>query len=124
MLGQVPDGTGGMKEVTFAEGDVPEAQYNRYHLKVEINGDHIIYWINSKKVCDITQDYYTTGKFGLNVWNGASEFRNVVLNSNSIGSEIAKTETTTGAAVTVDETAGVEKTEIAMTGDKTTSAEQ
>ncbi|OVE66908.1 glycosyl hydrolase family 32 [Clostridium diolis] len=122
LFGQVPDGTGGMKEVTFAEGDVPEAQYNRYHLKVEINGDHIIYWINSKKVCDITQDYYTTGKFGLNVWNGASEFRNIVLNSNSIGSEIAKTETTTGAAVTVDETAGIEKTEIAMTGDKTTSA--
>ncbi|WP_238900879.1 GH32 C-terminal domain-containing protein [Clostridium sp. YIM B02500] len=123
LFGQVPDETGGMKEVTFAEGDVPEAQYNRYHLKVEINGDHIIYWINSKKVCDITQDYYTTGKFGLNVWNGASEFRNIVLNSNSIGSEIAKTETTTGAAVTVDETAGIEKTEIAMTGDKTTSAE-
>ncbi|NSB13432.1 GH32 C-terminal domain-containing protein [Clostridium beijerinckii] len=123
LFGQVPDGTGGMKEVTFAEGDVPEAQYNRYHLKVELNGDHIIYWINSKKVCDITQDYYTTGKFGLNVWNGASEFRNIVLNSNSIGSEIAKTETTTGAAVTVDETAGIEKTEIAMTGDKTTSAE-
>ena len=34
-----------------------------------------------------------------------------------------KTETTTGAAVTVDETAGIEKTEIAMRGDKTTSVE-
>ena len=43
LFGQVPDGTGGMKEVTFAEGDVPEAQYNRYHLKVELNGNHIIY---------------------------------------------------------------------------------
>jgi fructan beta-fructosidase len=100
LFGQVPDGTGGMKEVTFAEGDVPEAQYNRYHLKVELNGNHIIYWINSKKVCDITQDYYTTGKFGLNVWNGASEFRNITLNEDSV-LEVGQTSTTTRAAVDI-----------------------
>lgn len=93
LFGQVPDGNGGMKEVVFAEGDVPEAQYNRYHLKVELNGNHIIYGINNKKVCDITQDYYKTGKFGLNVWNGASEFRNITLTSD------AAVTVTTGAAV-------------------------
>ncbi|AGX43051.1 glycoside hydrolase family 32 protein [Clostridium saccharobutylicum] len=120
LFGQVPDGNGGMKEVTFAEGDVPEAQYNRYHLKVELNGNHIIYWINNKKVCDITQDYYTTGKFGLNVWNGASEFRNITLTSDAAVtatapvkeevpvSKVADTiegdiTVTTGAAVTVAE---------------------
>ncbi|OPJ65978.1 GH32 C-terminal domain-containing protein [Clostridium chromiireducens] len=98
LFGQVPDGTGVMKEVTFAEGDVPEAQYNRYYLKIELNGNHIIYWINSKKVCDITQNYYTTGKFGLNVWNGASEFRNITLTSDATAGSITDT---TGAAVTV-----------------------
>ena len=89
-----------MKEVEFAEGDVPEAQYNRYHLKIELNGNHIIYWINGKKVCDVTQDYYTTGKFGLNVWNGASEFRNITLNRDSV-LEAGQTSTTTGAAVDI-----------------------
>ncbi|MHC1685869.1 MAG: GH32 C-terminal domain-containing protein [Clostridiaceae bacterium] len=85
LFAQVPDGNGGMKEVSLAEGDVPEAQYNRYHFKFELNGNHIIYWINGKQVCDVTQDYYTTGKFGLNVWNGASEFRNIALASTATG---------------------------------------
>ena len=102
-----PDKNGSMKEVTLAEGDVPEAQYNRYHLKVELNGNHIIYWINNKKVCDVPQDYYTTGKFGLNVWNGASEFRNITLTNDADQvSKVADTmggnvTVTTGAAVTV-----------------------
>ncbi|EKQ57137.1 MAG: beta-fructosidase, levanase/invertase, partial [Clostridium sp. Maddingley MBC34-26] len=100
LFAQVPDGNGGMKEVAFAgaEGDVPEAQYNRYHLKLELNGNHIIYWINGQKVCDVTQDYYTTGKFGLNVWNGASEFRNITLTSDTTGAAVT---VTTGAAITV-----------------------
>ena len=106
LFGQVPDGNGGMKEVKFAEGDVAEAQYNRYHLKIEINGNRIIYLINGQKVCDITQDYYTTGKFGLNVWNGASEFRNITLNEDSV-LEVGQTSTTTGAAVNIALIAGV-----------------
>jgi len=98
LFGQVPDGNGGMKEVEFAAGDVSEAQYNRYHLKIELNGKHIIYWINGQKVCDVTQDYYTTGKFGLNVWNGPSEFRNIVFTSNPIAA------VTTGDVTTGTET--------------------
>jgi fructan beta-fructosidase len=105
LFGQVPDGNGGMKEVEFAVGDVPEAQYNRYHLKLELNGNHIIYWINGQKVCDVTQDYYTAGKFGLNVWNGASEFRNITLTSDGVTGRA--TNQTTGAAVSVAAIAGV-----------------
>ena len=71
-------------------------------------------WINGKKVCDITQDYYTTGKFGLNVWNGASEFRNITLNEGSV-LEVGQTSTTTGAAVKV--TAGAAGVTAPVTGE-------
>lgn len=75
-------------EAELAAGDVAESQYNRYHLEIKLNGDHIIYWINGQQVCDITQDYYKTGKFGLNVWNGASEFRNITLTRDAVTSGI------------------------------------
>ena len=59
-----------------------------------------------KRYVIITQDYYTTGKFGLNVWNGASEFRNITLNEDSV-LEAGQTSTTTGAAVDIAAIAGV-----------------
>jgi fructan beta-fructosidase len=122
LFAQVPDETnGGMKEVKFAEGDVPEAQYNRYHLKIELNGNHIIYWINGQKVCDITQDYYTTGKFGLNVWNGASEFRNIVLTKSAVNAGATVTNTT-GTDATGTGTAGVDTIGTGITVTDTTGA--
>ena len=66
-----------MKEVDLVQGDVKEAQYNRYNMKIKLEGKRIVYWINGEKVFDEEQDYYTAGKFGFNVWNGPSEFKNV-----------------------------------------------
>jgi len=134
LFGQVPDGNGGMKEVEFAVGDVPEAQYNRYHLKIELNGNHIIYCINGQKVCDITQDYYTTGKFGLNVWNGASEFRNITLDESTVNSSVdplvsdaTVTETTssviTGTVIADSDTTVTETADSDVTGTQTTSSD-
>ena len=68
-----------MKEFDLVLGDVNEAQYNRYNMKIKLEGKRIVYWINGEKVFDGEQDYYKTGKFGFNVWNGPSEFKNVKL---------------------------------------------
>ena len=137
LFGQVPDGNGGMREVEFAVGDVPEAKYNRYHLKIELNGNHIIYSINGTKVCDITQDYYTTGKFGLNVWNGASEFRNIVLTESAVapvvnpmeiattgtGTEQASGTETTGTGTGIEQASGTETTETGTGTEQTSGTE-
>ena len=86
LFARLPDGNGGMKEVEFANGNVGETTYRTYKLKVKLVGNKISFWINDKLVCDnIEQNYYTTGKFGLNVWNGPSEFRNINLLVENIG---------------------------------------
>jgi fructan beta-fructosidase len=79
IFARVPDGNGGMKEVDLIQGDVKEAKYNRYNMKIKLEGNRIVFWINGEKVFDGEQNYYTTGKFGFNVWNGPSEFRDVKL---------------------------------------------
>ena len=51
-----------------------------YHLKAEIQGTHIKYWINGTLVCDADQPYYDKpGYFGLNACNSEVEYTNIEL---------------------------------------------
>jgi len=85
LIAHVKDENGNIKEVNIAAGKVSEAQYNKYKLKVKLEGNKISFWINGELVCDnVQQNYYETGRFGLIVWNGPSEFKNVNLASDEI----------------------------------------
>lgn len=64
-----------------ASGKVDVDPNGIYHLKAEIKGKHIKYWINDKLVCDADQDYFSTpGYFGLNTCNAEVEYTNIRLN--------------------------------------------
>ena len=74
------DGNPIMKEVDlFNEDAVTEPKYNKFNIKIKLEGKKITFIVNDEEVWSGIQDYYTTGKFGFNVWNGPSEFRNVKL---------------------------------------------
>jgi len=61
-----------------ASGNVPVDPNGIYHLKAEIQGIHVKYWINGTLVCDADQPYYNTpGYFGLNACNAEVEFTNI-----------------------------------------------
>ncbi|WP_297429714.1 GH32 C-terminal domain-containing protein [Clostridium sp.] len=64
-----------------ASGKVDVDPNGIYHLKSEIKGSHIKYWINDKLVCDADQPYYSTpGYFGLGSCNAEVEYTNIMLN--------------------------------------------
>ncbi|MBX4268309.1 GH32 C-terminal domain-containing protein [Clostridium estertheticum] len=85
LIAHVKDENGNLKEVNLAGGKVYEAQYNKYKLKVKLEGNRISFWINGELVCDnIQQNYYHTGKLGLIVWNGPSEFKNIIITSDEV----------------------------------------
>ena len=50
-----------------------------YHLKVVVNGSSIKVYFNggANPVIDTVDTTYTSGQFGLNVWNGTSVFQNI-----------------------------------------------
>ena len=79
-------------------------QIDKYHLKVELKGTHIKYLINNQVVYDGTQDCFTSGYLGLNVWNSNVAFTNTKFTDGTIG---AASTITTGAAVTVTTGAAV-----------------
>ncbi|RII35500.1 glycosyl hydrolase family 32 [Clostridium chromiireducens] len=89
----------------FNEDAVPEPKFNRFNMKIKLEGNKITFIVNGKEVYSGEQDYYTTGKFGFNVWNGPSEFRNITLTSDAVTG--INTNQTTGAAVSVAAIAGV-----------------
>jgi hypothetical protein len=63
-----------------ASGTVPVDPNGIYHLKAEIQGIHIKYWINNTLVCDADEPYYSNpGYFGLNACNSEIEFTNIEL---------------------------------------------
>ena len=53
-----------------------------YHLKVITSGSNIKVYFNGggTTVIDYNDSTYTSGQFGLNVWNGEAVFQNVVKN--------------------------------------------
>jgi fructan beta-fructosidase len=63
-----------------ASGKVDVDPNGVYHLKSEIKGNHIKYWINDKLVCDADEQYTTPGYFGLNTCNAEVEYTNIRLN--------------------------------------------
>jgi len=63
-----------------ASGHIDPTPDNIYHLKAEIKGNHIKYWINDQLLCDKDQSFYDSGYFGLGVCNAKVEFTNVFLN--------------------------------------------
>ncbi|WP_099716753.1 GH32 C-terminal domain-containing protein, partial [Clostridium sp. LS] len=63
-----------------ASGHIDPAPDNIYHLKAEIKGSHIKYWINDQLLCDADQNFYDVGNFGLGVCNAKVEFTNARLN--------------------------------------------
>lgn len=65
----------------LANGFVKVSPTNEYHLKVEVKGQHIKYWINDELVCDAEQDWYKTGYFGFNICNAKVEFTNAKFTS-------------------------------------------
>lgn len=56
-----------------------------YHLKVVANGSNIKVYFDGgvNPVIDTTDTTYTSGRFGLNVWNGTSVFQNVNIGFNT-----------------------------------------
>ena len=62
-----------------ASGHIEPTADNIYHLKAEIKGNHIKYWINDQLLCDEDQSFYDTGYFGVGVCNAKVEFTNVLL---------------------------------------------
>jgi fructan beta-fructosidase len=63
-----------------ASGKVDVDPNGIYHLKSEIQGAHIKYWINGTLVCDADQPYYDKpGYFGLSACNAEVEYTNINL---------------------------------------------
>lgn len=66
----------------IATGNVKKATDGVYHLKVELKGNTIKYYINNTLVYDGTHDF-TSGYEGLNGWNSEVNFTNIKLTSAS-----------------------------------------
>ena len=62
-----------------ALNDANKAADRKFHLKVEVIGTHLKYWINDQLAYDGEQDCFTSGYLGLNVWNSNVAFKNVKL---------------------------------------------
>lgn len=112
----------------FNEDAVPEPKFNRFNMKIKLEGNKITFIVNGKEVYSGEQDYYTTGKFGFNVWNGPSEFRNIVLTESGIVEVvpmgISETETGAGAEQASGTGAGTEQTSGTGTTETGTGTEQ
>ena len=95
------DGNGNPIVKDLIYGIVPKTDDSIYKLRAEVNGKHIKYWINDELVCDTNQDF-ETGRFGLNVFGGATSFKNVTLKNN-----VPSTETSIpGSGLTFNNTPG------------------
>lgn len=49
----------------------------KYHLKVVANGSNFKIYLDGRLVIDANDSTFTTGKFGLNVWDATATFQNV-----------------------------------------------
>ena len=80
-------------------GDLDDAHKStdgKYHLKVEVKGTHMKYWINNQVIYDGEQDFFTSGYLGLDGWNANVAFTNIKFTDGTIGTAVT---VTTGAAV-------------------------
>ncbi|MDO5518198.1 MAG: DUF1080 domain-containing protein, partial [Clostridium sp.] len=94
----------------FNEDAVKEPKFNRFNMKIKLEGNRIIFIVNGEEVFNGEQNYYTTGKFGFNVWNGPSEFRNIKLETTEKDAEPVAQELTEEQATDMTETPAVGET--------------
>jgi len=56
--------------------------HTSYHVKVETNDQDIKVYVNDTLAIHATDNSFSSGYFGLNVWNGTSTFQNVIQKPN------------------------------------------
>ena len=89
-------GKGGIK--AGALDDAYKSADGKYHLKVEVTGTNIKYWLNGQSIYDGPQGFFTSGYVGLGGCNANVAYTNIKFTDGGTTPNVA---VTTGAAVQV-----------------------